>query len=218
MLSWLAAAAVPLAIHLWNRRKYREVSWAADRISCWPRCERTHGGFRSSSGCCWPFARLIVVLVALAVAEPYLEGARPRFRHRPANAQSPGASTAPTRWPIGRPTKAASNGPSWPPPNRRRKSGRRRLPAGRAGRSAGRRRRLAGPRAERFSGRDRQPPAGPGAGRSAGHARQGRRSARPGRGDRPAPPRGLFSHRSGAQHLGARNWPRPRPKPNIASV
>ena len=29
MLGWLAAAAAPLLIHLWNRRKYREVPWAA---------------------------------------------------------------------------------------------------------------------------------------------------------------------------------------------
>ena len=29
MLGWLAAAAAPLIIHLWNKRKYREVSWAA---------------------------------------------------------------------------------------------------------------------------------------------------------------------------------------------
>ena len=29
MLGWLAIAAVPLLIHLWSRRKYREMSWAA---------------------------------------------------------------------------------------------------------------------------------------------------------------------------------------------
>ena len=29
MLGWLAAAAVPIVIHLWNKRRYREVSWAA---------------------------------------------------------------------------------------------------------------------------------------------------------------------------------------------
>ena len=29
MLGWLAAAAVPILIHLWNKRKYREVTWAA---------------------------------------------------------------------------------------------------------------------------------------------------------------------------------------------
>jgi Aerotolerance regulator N-terminal len=29
MLGWLCAAAIPLIVHLWNKRKYREVSWAA---------------------------------------------------------------------------------------------------------------------------------------------------------------------------------------------
>ena len=29
MLAWLPIAAAPIIIHLWNRRKYREVSWAA---------------------------------------------------------------------------------------------------------------------------------------------------------------------------------------------
>ena len=29
MLAWLPAVTVPILIHLWNRRKYRDVSWAA---------------------------------------------------------------------------------------------------------------------------------------------------------------------------------------------
>ena len=29
MLGWLAAAAAPILIHLWSRRRYREMSWAA---------------------------------------------------------------------------------------------------------------------------------------------------------------------------------------------
>ena len=29
MLGWLAAAAAPLLIHLWSRRRYREMTWAA---------------------------------------------------------------------------------------------------------------------------------------------------------------------------------------------
>ena len=28
-LGWLVAASVPLLIHLWSRRRYREVPWAA---------------------------------------------------------------------------------------------------------------------------------------------------------------------------------------------
>jgi len=29
MLGWMAAAAAPILIHLWSRRKYREMTWAA---------------------------------------------------------------------------------------------------------------------------------------------------------------------------------------------
>ena len=29
MLGWLAAAAAPIVIHLWNRRQHREMPWAA---------------------------------------------------------------------------------------------------------------------------------------------------------------------------------------------
>ena len=29
MLVWLSMAAAPILIHLWNRRKFREESWAA---------------------------------------------------------------------------------------------------------------------------------------------------------------------------------------------
>ena len=29
MLAWLPAVAAPILIHLWNRRKYRQVTWAA---------------------------------------------------------------------------------------------------------------------------------------------------------------------------------------------
>ena len=29
LFPWLGAAVVPLLIHLWSRRRYREMSWAA---------------------------------------------------------------------------------------------------------------------------------------------------------------------------------------------
>jgi hypothetical protein len=32
MLGWLAAAAAPILIHLWNRRHYRRVPWAATQF------------------------------------------------------------------------------------------------------------------------------------------------------------------------------------------
>ena len=32
MLPWLLAAAIPVLIHLWNRRRVQEESWAATRF------------------------------------------------------------------------------------------------------------------------------------------------------------------------------------------
>jgi hypothetical protein len=78
MLSWLAAAAVPLAIHLWNRRKYREVSWAAIEYLL-AALRKNARRIQIEQWVLLAIRTLIIVLVALAVAEPYLEGARLDF-------------------------------------------------------------------------------------------------------------------------------------------
>ncbi len=78
MLSWLAAAAVPLAIHLWNRRRYREVSWAAIEYLL-AALRKNARRIQIEQWVLLAIRTLIIVLVALAVAEPYLEGARLDF-------------------------------------------------------------------------------------------------------------------------------------------
>ncbi|HTU24663.1 MAG TPA: BatA domain-containing protein, partial [Pirellulales bacterium] len=78
MLSWLAAAAVPLAIHLWNRRRYREVSWAAIEYLL-AALKKNSRRMQIEQWLLLAIRTLIVILVALAVAEPYLEGAHQSF-------------------------------------------------------------------------------------------------------------------------------------------
>ena len=72
MLGWLAAAAVPILIHLWNKRRYREVSWAA--------IEYLLAAMRKNSRRMWleqwlllAIRTALVALVVLAVAQPFLE-------------------------------------------------------------------------------------------------------------------------------------------------
>ena len=72
MLGWLAAAAAPLLIHLWNKRKYRETSWAA--MSFLMAALRKHA--RRIQIMQWlllAVRTLLIALVVLAAAEPYLE-------------------------------------------------------------------------------------------------------------------------------------------------
>lgn len=72
MLGWLAAAAVPLLIHLWNRRKHREAPWAAvDFLLAAIRKNARRMQFEQ-----WlllAVRTLIILLVVLAVAEPYMQ-------------------------------------------------------------------------------------------------------------------------------------------------
>src|ERR1700676_3471159 len=72
MLWWLAAAAAPLLIHLWNRRRYREVPWAA--------IEHLLAALKKSSrrmlfeqGLLLAIRTALIVALVLAVAGPYLE-------------------------------------------------------------------------------------------------------------------------------------------------
>jgi hypothetical protein len=72
MLGWLAAAAAPILIHLWSRRKYREMSWAAMEYLL----AAVHRQTRRLLFEQWillAIRTLLVVLIVLAVAEPYLE-------------------------------------------------------------------------------------------------------------------------------------------------
>jgi hypothetical protein len=78
MLGWLLAAAAPLIIHLLNRRRHREMEWAAMRFLL--AAVRKHSRrIRIEQWLLLAVRMLIVVLVALAVADPYLTRAGLQF-------------------------------------------------------------------------------------------------------------------------------------------
>lgn len=71
-LGWLAVAAAPLLIHLWNKRKYRETSWAA--MTFLMAALRKHA--RRIQIMQWlllAVRTLLIMFVVFAAAEPYLE-------------------------------------------------------------------------------------------------------------------------------------------------
>ena len=72
LLGWLAAAAAPLLIHLWMRRKYREAPWAAMEYLL-AALRRQSRRLHFEQWLLLAVRTLLVVLVVLAVAEPYLE-------------------------------------------------------------------------------------------------------------------------------------------------
>ncbi len=72
MLGWLAAAAAPLLIHLWSRRRYQEVPWAAMRYLL-AAMKAARRRTRLEQWLLLLVRTAIIVLVVLAAAEPYLE-------------------------------------------------------------------------------------------------------------------------------------------------
>lgn len=70
MLGWLAAAAVPVIIHLWSRRRYREEPWAAMQylLAAFRKRRRR---LLVEQWLLLALRTLVVGLVVLAVAEPY---------------------------------------------------------------------------------------------------------------------------------------------------
>jgi len=70
MLGWLAAAAAPILIHLWSRQKFRETSWAAMEYLL-AALKRKTRRLKFEQWLLLAVRILIVVLVVLAVAEPY---------------------------------------------------------------------------------------------------------------------------------------------------
>ena len=72
MLGWLAVAAAPILIHLWSRRRYREMSWAAMEFLL-AALRQSRRRLRFEQWLLLLIRTLIVVLVVLAVAEPYLQ-------------------------------------------------------------------------------------------------------------------------------------------------
>lgn len=72
MLGWLAVAAAPILIHLWSRRRYRQMSWAAMEYLL-SALRQSRRRLRFEQWLLLLIRTLIVVLVVLAVAEPYLQ-------------------------------------------------------------------------------------------------------------------------------------------------
>jgi hypothetical protein len=72
MLGWLAAAAAPLLIHLWSRRRYREVPWAAVAFLL-AAVRKNSRRIQLQQWLLLAVRTLLIVLVVLAVAEPYAE-------------------------------------------------------------------------------------------------------------------------------------------------
>src|SRR4051794_12872597 len=78
MLAWLAAAAAPIVIHLWNRRKYREVSWAAMEYLL-AALRKNSRRIQIEQWLLLALRTLLIVLIVLAVAEPYIQQSGPGF-------------------------------------------------------------------------------------------------------------------------------------------
>lgn len=72
MLGWLAAAAAPLLIHLWNRRQYREVNWAAVEFLL-AALRKNARRIQIEQWILLAVRTAIIICVVLALAEPYLE-------------------------------------------------------------------------------------------------------------------------------------------------
>ena len=80
MLGWLAVAAAPILIHLWSRRKYRQMSWAAMEYLL-AAVQRQTRRLLVEQWLLLAIRTLLVVLVVLAVAEPYAEQTGLAFAH-----------------------------------------------------------------------------------------------------------------------------------------
>jgi hypothetical protein len=74
MLGWLAAAAAPILIHLWNKRKYREVSWAAMEYLL-AALRKNSRRMRLEQLLLLIIRTLIILLIVTALAQPFLESA-----------------------------------------------------------------------------------------------------------------------------------------------
>jgi hypothetical protein len=73
MLGWLAAAAAPLLIHLWSRHRFREVDWAAIQFLL-AAMRKNARRLQLQQWLLLAVRTLLILLVVLAVAEPYGAG------------------------------------------------------------------------------------------------------------------------------------------------
>jgi len=76
MLLWLPTIAVPLVIHLWNRRKYREIQWAAMEYLL-AAIMKNSRRMRIEQLLLLLVRTLLLLLVVLALAEPLVRSVAP---------------------------------------------------------------------------------------------------------------------------------------------
>lgn len=72
LLGWLAAAAAPILIHLWSRRQYREMSWAAMEYLL-AAIQRHTRRLLFEQWLLLAIRTLIIICLVLAAAQPFLE-------------------------------------------------------------------------------------------------------------------------------------------------
>ena len=72
LLGWLAAAAIPVAIHLWSRRRYREISFAAMEYLL-AAMKRQSQRLRLEQWLLMAVRILLILCIVLAASEPYLD-------------------------------------------------------------------------------------------------------------------------------------------------
>jgi hypothetical protein len=72
MLGWLAAAAAPILIHLWSRRQYREMSWAAMEYLL-AAIQRHTRRLLFEQWLLLLIRTLIIICIVLAAAQPFWE-------------------------------------------------------------------------------------------------------------------------------------------------
>lgn len=72
MLGWLAAAAAPILIHLWSKRRYREVPWAAIEFLM-AAMRKNSRRMRLEQWLLLAVRTLLIMLIVFAVAQPFLE-------------------------------------------------------------------------------------------------------------------------------------------------
>src|SRR5436190_14728422 len=70
MLGWLVVAAAPLLIHLWSRHRFRESPWAAMQFLL-AAMRKNARRLQLQQWLLLAVRTLIILLVVLAVAEPY---------------------------------------------------------------------------------------------------------------------------------------------------
>ncbi len=75
---WLAAAGLPIVIHLWNKRKYREVPWAAVEYLL-AALRKNARRIQLEQWLLLAIRTSIILLVVCAMAEPFLESAGMSF-------------------------------------------------------------------------------------------------------------------------------------------